>query len=105
MGVYIRGMEMPTSCINCRFSGFGGLRNERVVCMHTGSNAYMNEVEFLDDCPLVSVPKHGRLIDADALILPVNLNDWNSVSEYVQNITDVWNAIDNAPTIIEGDEE
>lgn len=65
MSILIRGMEMPTSCVNCRFSGFGGLRNERVVCMHTGSNAYMNEVQYLDDCPLVPVPPHGALIDRD----------------------------------------
>ena len=68
VSVLIKGMEMSTSCVNCRFSGFGGLRNERVVCMHTGSNAYVNAVQYLDDCPLIPVPPHGRLIDADALI-------------------------------------
>lgn len=67
MSVLIKGMEMPPSCEKCRFSGFGGLRNERVVCMFTGANAYMNEVQYLDDCPLIPVPPHGRLIDADAL--------------------------------------
>ena len=58
---------MPKSCEYCKFSGVGGLRNERVVCMFTGTNAYMNTVQYLDDCPLVEVPPHGRLIDADAL--------------------------------------
>lgn len=60
-------MEMPTSCNSCRFSGFGGLRNERVVCMFTGANAYMNEVQYLDNCPLVPVPEHGDLIDRNKL--------------------------------------
>ena len=66
MSVLIKGMNMPTRCECCRFSGFGGLRNERVVCMFTGENAYMNTVQYLDDCPLVPIPPHGRLIDADA---------------------------------------
>ena len=64
MSVLIKGMKMPRSCEYCRFSGIGGLRNERVVCMFTGANAYMNTVQYLDDCPLVEVPPHGRLIDA-----------------------------------------
>ena len=63
MSVYIKGMKMPTSCNSCRFCGRGGLRNERVVCMFTGANAYMNEVQYLDGCPLISVPEHGDLID------------------------------------------
>ena len=67
MSVLIKGMKMPRSCEYCRFSGVGGLRNERVVCMFTGANAYMNTAQYLDDCPLVEVPPHGRLIDADAL--------------------------------------
>ena len=67
MSVLIKDMEMPSSCEKCRFSGFGGLRSERVVCMFTGANAYMNEVQYLDDCPLIELPPHGRLIDADAL--------------------------------------
>ena len=61
MSILIKGMEMPKSCGNCRFSGFGGLRNELVVCMFTGANAYKNTVQYLDDCPLVPVPPHRRL--------------------------------------------
>ena len=68
MSVLVRGMKMPRSCEYCKFSGIGGLRNERVVCMFTGANAYMNTVQYLDDCPLVEVPPHGDLIDRDALI-------------------------------------
>ena len=68
MSVLIKGITMPSSCEKCRFSGFGGLRNERVVCMFTGANAYMNEVQYLDDCPLIPVPPHGDLIDRDEQI-------------------------------------
>ena len=67
MSILIRGMKMPKSCTTCRFSGFGGLKNERIVCMFTGTNDYLNQQERFPDCPLVPVPSHGRLIDADAL--------------------------------------
>ena len=101
MGVYIKGMEMPTSCVNCRFSGFGGLRNERVVCMHTGSNAYVNAVQYLDDCPLIPVPPHGRLIDADAVMNSVTDEKGVYVSQFAAVIGE---AVDAAPTIIPAEE-
>lgn len=46
MSILIKGMEMPKDCGKC-FVG------DRTIC----SSA----------CPLVPVPPHGRLIDADAL--------------------------------------
>ena len=46
MSILIKSMEMPTSCDECPL----------YTCMHNH-----------DDCPLVPVPPHGRLIDADAL--------------------------------------
>ena len=96
MSILIKGMKMPKSCDNCRFSGLGGLRNERVVCMFTGANAYMNTVQYLDDCPLVEVPPHGRLIDADA---PIPLVDTHgkkievTVAHIIENNLGVVNAI------------
>ena len=61
-GIYIPGMEMPTSCYLCpvnKDDGFGYF-----TCGVTHS-----ECDFLKlppDCPLIPVPDHGRLIDADA---------------------------------------
>lgn len=94
MGVYIKDMKMPTSCANCQFSGFGGLRCERVVCMFTGANAYMNEVQYLDNCPLIPVPPHGRLIDVEAL-KPYRLNE-----HYKYRLVFDADEVANAPTII-----
>ena len=96
MSVLIKGMKMPSSCEKCRFSGFGGLRNERVVCMFTGANAYMNEVQYLDDCPLIPVPPHGDLIDRDELIeraWRLNL----STRELIETM------LKTAPTILEAE--
>ena len=50
MSVLIKGMEMPTNCHECPLLF--------VTSICDGSK----------DCPLVHVPPHGRLIDADALI-------------------------------------
>lgn len=94
MSVIIKGMKMPRSCEYCRFSGIGGLRNERVVCMFTGANAYMNTVQYLDDCPLIEVPTpHGRLIDADELLE----HAWREKLDSRELIAKM---IDDAPTVI-----
>lgn len=55
MGVYIKGMEMPTSCAECRFYG--------EYCYAKGDENKGSKLP----CPLVHVPEHGRCIDADAL--------------------------------------
>ena len=59
-GVYIKGMEMPTSCLFCALC-FGA--NEFCPLVKKYAKTYGRH----DDCPLISVPDHGRLIDADAL--------------------------------------
>ena len=63
MGVYIKGMEMPTSCWDCYFQDCGNciLNAHKVVdkCILDGCRDA--------DCPLIPVPPHGDLIDRDAL--------------------------------------
>lgn len=65
--VLIRGMEMPKSCLNC-FLSRSGCRAvlKRMRAMEAGTWIPANYRH--DDCPLVPVPPHGRLIDADALL-------------------------------------
>ena len=64
-GVYIAGMEMPTSCESCpckTADAFGGLG-----CQATGYIPLRKvNQDRPDECPLVPVPDHGRLIDSDA---------------------------------------
>ena len=58
VSVYIKGMEMPTSCEECAFNAeFRCIINHQLE----GKDTYTHS------CPLVPVPAHGRLIDADAL--------------------------------------
>lgn len=58
MSVLMKGMEMPKDCIDC----FAETYNE---CMATGK--IVNSIGRPDWCPLVEIPPHGRLIDADKL--------------------------------------
>lgn len=58
MGIYIKGMEMPESCYSCEF------RNESGWC--PVKRKLVDKYDY-ETCSLVTVPDHGRLIDADAL--------------------------------------
>lgn len=70
-GIYIPNMEMPDKCIKCKLMRRCGKDDLDYVCMPARvyvedlTNAYKPRPEY---CPLVPVPPHGRLIDADALI-------------------------------------
>ena len=67
MNVLIKGMEMPESCFDCPFM-YG-----RRYC-RANSKIEFNDPDYselkgrYDGCPLVPVPAHGRLIDADGEI-------------------------------------
>lgn len=63
MSVYIRGMEMPRNCCECPINLY--------LCNYGYKHLLKHEKlydERADDCPLILVPNHGRLIDADAFI-------------------------------------
>jgi len=64
MGIYI-DMEMPESCDDCRL-------NNGISCYavpeYTEDGVVGRTEDRPDWCPLVPVPPHGRLIDADALV-------------------------------------
>ena len=63
MGVYIKNMEMPTSCRACMFSRTD-IRNMD-WCVLT-------EKDLPCECPLVPVPPHGDLIDRREAIIDAN---------------------------------
>lgn len=76
MGIYIKNMEMPKSCYHCVWM----FRDKpKVYCTATETNPNIFAADqWLDvsdvlaenrhsNCPLVEIPPHGRLIDADAL--------------------------------------
>ena len=60
MSVYIKDISMPTNCWECHF----GHGDTGVCVVDFKQHGDWNEPQ---NCPLVNVPPHGRLIDADAL--------------------------------------
>ena len=89
-GIYIPGMEMPKSCDECWAEYAYEICNS-----HSGT------------CPLVPVPEHGRLIDADALGISLEklaADKWNQKTAPVNwsyAFEECLEMVDNAPTIIE----
>lgn len=77
MDVLIKGMKMPSNCDDCP------LNYDSIDCMvadnalrEKGSGDFLFDHERHPNCPLVPVPKHGRLIDADALKGRMERNLW-----------------------------
>lgn len=105
MNVLIKGMEMPSCCMFCPISNFSGC----------GLMVLMTTEEMLADrpdwCPLVPVPPHGRLIDADRMresirmqtgLLRLMGGKFSDVAEMIEK--GFLQEIDNAPTIIPAEE-
>lgn len=116
MSVYIKGMKMPTNCCAC-------------PCSYDNQCAVTHEYPTFEEwyeskpdwCPLIPVPDHGRLIDANAFsekILEIverqKYDDFYAQSfsvgailrEVVNELKGVGLAgFSNAPTIIPADKE
>ena len=67
MSILIKGMKMPTSCLECRLYNDPWCMAKNRNQWRTAYNRPPNG-ERQNDCPLVPIPPHGRLIDADTLI-------------------------------------
>lgn len=102
MSVLVEGMEMPKSCFNCRCPRACQAINRRIDEMDR--TEWFPQDHRHSDCPLIEVHEpHGDLIDREELqhiIGQFNLN-W----EYGQGVSDCWDALLNAPTIIPASEE
>lgn len=88
MGIYIKGMEMPKSCWDC-FACHDGwcIINQKIEGHRTVTHS----------CPLIEVPPHGRLIDADCC----NGYFYEHMSDDM--MIAAMNAINEMPTIIESE--
>lgn len=97
MAFYVPKREIPKDCRECWFNNYLPFSGE----------TYCDAGEFMladsckplpfegrhPDCPLIKVPPHGRLIDADALgEFPYNMDfcDGGEADEWIRN----------APTVI-----
>ena len=62
MGIYIKGMEMPTSCGECPLMEY----DEETGCYCYLTNQYASKTRP-DDCPLIEVPENRMFIIRDGI--------------------------------------
>ena len=91
MSILIKGMEMPGSCGECLKIGWQYVFECNLDDVEEG--------EKLSTCPLGPVPLHGRLIDADALI--VDLMDRGVEGLQTDDWYEIQQVVADAPTVIE----
>lgn len=113
MGIYIKDMETPVTCCHCPLMGYdpdiewvdGGREAQGAyICVIT--HELIDNTKREDHCPLVPVPPHGRLIDADAFVRSIRdaiHYDASRGREYI-SAEDLHEALTNAPTIIPAEE-
>lgn len=98
MGVYIN-IEIPTTCEKCNLESFCDKWIEaRKMCgkLKFGAKANIRHPE----CPLIPIPPHGRLIDADALGTPGTIEEDTLWRGRIETEVYLASTIYNAPTII-----
>lgn len=90
MGIYLPNMTMPVDCKECPFAGRGKVAGiiELIVCELTNGYRATLINGRMESCPLIELPPHGRLIDADALVYDEYEKTW---------------LVHSAPTIIEAE--
>lgn len=98
MSIYIKNIKMPKSCWDC-FACHDGwcIINQKIEGHRTVTHS----------CPLVEVPPHGRLIDADAILGKINAIISAHPDEadlYEQDAVIVRDWLRSEPTVIEREE-
>ena len=109
-GIYIPGMEMPKSCIECRFCG------EDAMCDVLGEDLFdylQNQATYVEylpdewknaDCPLLPVPEHGDLIDREKMRDYWLCASWDCPNMDVGSEKDVFAVINAVPAVLPGEE-
>lgn len=65
MSIYIKGMEMPESCNKCQFRHMSLTQHDYCTAARKSLCGINTKKERLSDCPIIEVPTHGTLVDAD----------------------------------------
>ncbi len=73
MGIYIKGMEMPTCCDDCFALDDHGDYPYCLISHDQRGYTFRTDISTMPSCPLIEVSTpHGRLIDADAMLNDLN---------------------------------
>jgi hypothetical protein len=116
MSVLIKDIRIPESCAECRFcvNGF----TDDAPMYECACQSYDNVSVLVDKdgqpfdfrpewCPLIELPPHGRLIDADAFDERVRVAGGMSAEELTEDFKDgvqtVLYMMSKQPTIIEAE--
>ena len=111
MSLLIKGVEMPDSCLNCRFRTTilknvlsPTMRTSAYACLINGMEINNWYEEKHKDCPLVEIPTpHGRLIDADKLIAFITNGLNRKENPMGFDAIEILTEIEYAPIIIEAE--
>ena len=89
MGVYIKGIEMPKGA------------DEYRLIIRSNGQVIIDKKTYWEEAEAVSVPPHGRLIDADAVFDNLERTGWydNADRDIAEDL------VLDAPTIIPASEE
>ena len=103
MSILVKGVEMPRRCEECCICHY----EEQGTIVWCGCRATMRIRPVgcdskPDFCPLIEIPPHGRLIDAEALHTDYFVPSTTSNTPNYYYVSK--EQIDNAPTIIEAEQ-
>ena len=100
MSVIVKGMKMPKCCRECRITRI----DLKCYCGKTVRQKEWKSETRPDWCPLVALPdKHGRLVDADAIVTA--MNDMKVEGEvFVTAVNYVKLIMNDADTIVEAED-
>lgn len=113
MSVLIKGLEMPKGCASC-FLKYGSCASIRKRMDVSKGDRWCPENYRHPDCPIIEIPQHGRLIDADELMRRIQLyideyelyvdeNGFHCEKWCAMKETEM--AINDAPTVIPADND
>lgn len=99
MSIMIKGMEMPDSCYGCR------MRTDSDFCsaMPKEFCGYTDDIKRPGWCPLIELPSHGKLIDADRLLTDRMKSKYYHLPNGDTAIPII--DIEHAPTVLEAEDE
>lgn len=99
MSIMIKEMKMPDSCYDCR------MRTDSYFCsaMPKEFCGYTDDIKRPDWCPLIELPPHGRLIDADKLLTDRMKSKYYHLPNGDTAIPII--DIEHAPTVLEAEDK